>query len=84
DEIVQLYIRDEYSSVTRPVKELKDFQRISLEPGESETVTFTITPEKFALYNIDMKKIVEPGTFKIMVGGSSRDEDLQTVQLTVK
>lgn len=84
EEIVQLYIRDNYSSVTRPVKELKGFQRIALKKGESKTVTFEVTPDKLAFYNADMKYGVEPGTFKIMVGPSSRDEDLQCVALTVK
>jgi len=84
DEVVQMYIRDKVSSVTRPVKELKGFQRITLEPGQTETVTLPITPEHLAFYNIDMKYIVEPGEFEIMVGNSSRDQDLQKVLLRVK
>jgi len=83
-EIVQLYIRDEYSSVTRPVKELKDFARVALAPGETKMVEMTITPDKLAFYDQKMNWIVEPGTFKIMVGASSRDEDLKTAVLTVK
>jgi beta-glucosidase len=71
DEIAQMYIRDEMSSVTRPVKELKDFARSSLAPNETKRVTFKITPSKLAFYNREMKRIVEPGTFQIMVGGSS-------------
>src|SRR5205814_4839420 len=71
DEIVQLYIRDLVSSVTRPVMELKDFKRISLSPGESKTVTFTITPDKLAFYDLNMNRTVEPGWFDIMVGTSS-------------
>ena len=71
DEIVQMYIRDEASSVTRPVKELKDFARITLEPNETKQVTFKITPSKLAFYNREMRRVVEPGTFQIMVGGSS-------------
>jgi len=71
DEIVQLYIHDKISSVTRPIKELKDFSRISLNPGETKTITFTITPDKLEFYNIDMKRVVEPGDFEIMVGKSS-------------
>ena len=71
DEIAQMYIRDEVSSVTRPIKELKDFTRISLEPNETKQVTFKITPSKLAFYNREMKRVVEPGTFQIMVGGSS-------------
>ena len=71
EEVVQLYIRDVVSSVTRPVKELKDFARVSLAAGESKTVTFTITPDKLAFYDLDMKRTVEPGAFDIMVGTSS-------------
>lgn len=84
EEIVQLYIRDDYSSATRPVKELKGFQRVALKKGEIKTVTFEITPDKLAYYDVDMKYGVESGTFKIMVGASSRDEDLQSIALTVK
>ena len=60
-EIVQLYIRDKFSSVTRPVKELKDFARVSLKAGESQVVNFKITPDTLAFYDKKMKKIVEPG-----------------------
>jgi beta-glucosidase len=71
DEIVQLYIRDLVSSVTRPVMELKDFKRITLAPGESRTVTFTITPDKLSFFNLKMERTVEPGAFDIMLGTSS-------------
>lgn len=71
DEIAQMYIRDEVSSVTRPVKELEDFTRISLNPNETKTITFKITPAKLQFFNREMKRGVEPGTFQIMVGGSS-------------
>jgi beta-glucosidase len=71
DEIVQLYIRDLVSSVTRPVLELKDFKRISLAPGESKTVNFTITPDKLSFLDLNMNRVVEPGWFDIMVGQSS-------------
>ncbi len=71
DEIVQLYIRDVVSSVTRPVMELKDFKRIALAPGESKTVTFTITPDKLSFLDMNMNRVVEPGGFEIMVGPSS-------------
>lgn len=84
DEVVQLYIRDKVSSVTRPVKELKGFGRVTLEAGQTATVTFDITPEHLAFWNIDMKFVVEPGEFEIMVGNSSRDQDLQKVLLRVK
>jgi beta-glucosidase len=83
-EVVQMYIRDCISSVTRPVKELKGFQKVSLRPGESRTVALDITPESLAFYDIKMKFAVEPGDFEIMVGDSSRDTDLQTVILTVE
>ena len=81
DEIVQMYIHDKISSVTRSVKDLKGFKRISLKPGETKKVTFNIKPELLAFYNIDMKYVVEPGEFEIMIGNSSRDEDLQKVIL---
>jgi beta-glucosidase len=81
DEVVQLYIRDLVSSVTRPVKELKDFRRISLAPGESKTVKFTITPDKLAFYDLHMERVVEPGQFDIMVGTSS--VKYQTAKLEV-
>jgi len=84
DEVVQLYVRDLVSSVTRPVKELKGFQRLTLAPGERRTVTFEVTPEHLAFYDIDMAWRVEPGEFRLMVGSSSRDEDLQSVTLRVE
>jgi beta-glucosidase len=83
-ETVQLYIRDTYSSVTRPMKELKGFRKISLQPGETQAVSFDVTPELLAFYNVDMKFVVEPGEFQIMVGNSSRDSDLQSVTLVVQ
>ena len=83
DEVVQMYIRDCYSSVTRPVKELKGFQRVSLKPGETKTVALEITPDLLAFYDCEMNFTVEPGDFEIMVGNSSRDGDLQKVVLTV-
>ena len=70
-EIVQLYIRDLYASITRPIKELRGFKKVELQPGETQTVTFTLNPDDFAFYNSEMKRVVEPGTFEIMVGGSS-------------
>ncbi|CAI8419191.1 MAG: Thermostable beta-glucosidase B [Flavobacterium sp. SCGC AAA160-P02] len=83
EEIVQLYIRDVVSSVTRPVKELKGYQRVSLKAGESKTATFTIDPESLAFYDIDMKYCVEPGEFSIMTGSSSANKDLKKTFLTV-
>lgn len=73
DEIVQLYIRDKVSSVTRPVKELKDFKRIHLLSGERKTVTFEITSDKLQFYNLSMERVVEPGEFKVMVGTNSME-----------
>jgi beta-glucosidase len=70
-EIVQLYINDAVSSVTRPVKELKGFQKIALSPGEKKRVRFILTPEELAFYDRNMERIVEPGTFNVMAGSSS-------------
>lgn len=81
DEIAQMYIRDDVSSVTRPVKELKDFARVSIEPNQTKTVTFTITPAKLQFYNREMKRVVEPGTFQIMVGGNSMDLTKATLEV---
>jgi len=72
-EVVQLYIRDLVGSVTRPVKELKDFNKISLKPGETKKITFTVTPEKLKFYDINMNHVVEPGDFKLFVGTNSVD-----------
>jgi beta-glucosidase len=83
EEVVQLYIHDSISSVTRPVKELKGLKRVRLAPGESVKVEFPISTEHLAFTNIDKVYTVEPGEFEIMVGNSSRDEDLKTVILTV-
>ena len=73
DEVTQLYIRDEVSSVTRPVKELRGFRRVSLEPGETKTLEFVLGPDELSFLNRDMKRVVEPGTFKIMAGGNSKE-----------
>ena len=83
DEIVQLYIRDQVSSVTRPIKELKDFRRIHLEPGQTRTVQFVITPDKLSFLNQDMRRVVEPGLFDIMVGPSSSSDKLLTAKLEI-
>ena len=72
-EVVQLYIRDVVGSITRPVKELKGFQKISLKAGETKTVTFNITTNDLKFYNSNLKYDWEPGDFVIMVGGNSRD-----------
>ena len=82
DEVVQLYIRDEVSSVTRPVKELKGFRRVTLQPGETRTVTFELGPEAFRLWNLEMKRVVEPGDFEIMAGDNS--VELKTATLAIR
>ena len=84
DEVVQMYIRDVFSSVTRPVKELRGFKKIHLNPGETKTVTLPIQPEHLAFTDINKKYTVEPGDFIIMVGNSSQDSDLQKLILTVR
>jgi len=71
DEVVQLYIRDMAASVTRPLRELKGFERVTLQPGERRRVTFTLTPEHLGFYDRDMRFIVEPGMFGVFVGNSS-------------
>lgn len=72
-ETVQLYIRDLVASVSRPVKELKGFERIALKAGESRDVTFTVTPDMLKFYNAELKHVLEPGDFEVMVGPNSRD-----------
>lgn len=76
-EVVQLYIRDCYSSVVRPLKELKGFQKVFLNPGETKTVSFEIHENDLMFYNLEMKRVAEPGDFEIMIGNSSRDIDLK-------
>ena len=84
EEIVQLYIRDRFSSVTRPVKELKDFARVSLAPGESKTVEFAVTAEKLSFLDMNFRPVVEPGEFIVMTGSSSADEDLLKTSFHVR
>ena len=81
DEVVQLYVRDDEASVTRPVIELKRFERVTLLPGERRTVSFELTPDDLALWNPEMKKVVEPGTFTISAGPNSAD--LKSARLKV-
>lgn len=83
EEVVQLYIRDEFSSVTRPIKELKGYQRISLNPGETKSVTFELKAESFAFYDMNYDYVVEPGDFSIMTGNSSDDKNLKKINLNV-
>jgi beta-glucosidase len=73
DEVVQLYVRDVVASMTRPVKELKGFQRVTLQPGEKRRVEFTLTHDHLAFWNREMRFVVEPGEFRVMVGSNSRD-----------
>ena len=72
-EVVQLYLRDLVGSTTRPVKELKGFEKIYLKAGESRVVNFTITPEMLKFYNYNLQFVAEPGEFEVMIGGNSRD-----------
>jgi beta-glucosidase len=84
DAVVQLYIRQDYTLPTRPVKELKDFRRVTLAAGETKTVLMTLTPSKLGHVGIDHRFVVEPGLFKVMVGMSSRTSDLTTIPLIVR
>ncbi|SEQ09068.1 glycoside hydrolase family 3 N-terminal domain-containing protein [Neolewinella agarilytica] len=83
EEVVQMYVRDDHASVGRYLKMLKGFKRVSLAQGETKTVTFPLGFEELALYDKDMERVVEPGTFTIYVGASSQADDLQATQLTV-
>jgi beta-glucosidase len=82
DEVVQLYVRDDAASITRPVLELKRFQRVTLRPGERRTLRFTLTPEDLSLWNLQMLRVVEPGTFTISSGPNSAQ--LRSATLTVR
>ena len=80
-EVVQLYVRDMVGSIARPVSELKDFKRIFLKAGETQTVTFTITANKLKFYDNDLRYDCEPGDFQLMVGRNSAD--VQTLPFTL-
>ncbi|GGK10789.1 beta-glucosidase [Yeosuana aromativorans] len=82
-EVVQLYIRDDVSSYTRPVKELKGYKRVAVKAGETKTVTIPISAESLAFYDKDFNFVVEPGTFTIMTGSSSADKDLMKTTISV-
>ncbi|PQJ72675.1 beta-xylosidase [Polaribacter butkevichii] len=84
DEVVQMYVRDDYASVGRYLKMLKGFKRITLKPGETKTVSFNLGFNELNVLNQQMKKVVEPGTFTISVGTSSMEKDLQTASLRAK
>jgi beta-glucosidase len=81
EEVAQLYIRDCIASVTRPVKELKGFKRVFLKPGQKKKVEFMLTPEDLSFTGIDMKRVIEPGTFEVMVGGNSVDLKKATFEI---
>ena len=83
DEVVQLYIRDEISSATRPVKELRGYQRVHLNAGETKNITIKLNAESFAFYDLKFNYVVEPGDFTIMVGNSSDDKSLTKTIFTV-
>jgi beta-glucosidase len=72
-DVVQLYVRDEVGSVARPVRELKAFQRVTLKPGESRAVTLRVATQDLAFYGLDMKRVVEPGSFRVYVGPNSAE-----------
>ena len=73
EEVVHLYLKDEVAMTVRPVKELKDFKKIFLQPGESKVITFKIDKEKLSFYNEKLQWITQPGTFELMIGSSSAD-----------
>src|SRR5476651_1606257 len=77
EEVVQLYLRDMVSQPVRPIKELKGFQKVMLQPGETKTITFTIDKEKLAFYNEALERITQPGEFGLMIGSASDDIRLQ-------
>ncbi|MEZ0471865.1 glycoside hydrolase family 3 N-terminal domain-containing protein [Luteimonas salinilitoris] len=81
DEVVQLYLRDDVASFTRPVKELRGFQRVTLQPGESRTLRFRLEPEAMALLDADLRPVVEPGTFTVFAGGSSAETSETTFEV---
>lgn len=78
DEVVQLYIKDEYASVARPMMELKGFQRIHLKKGESKTIIFQVTPDMLTMLDKDLNRVIEPGDFRVLIGASSNDMRLRT------
>lgn len=83
DEVVQLYLHDVLASVTRPVKELRDFRRVSIAAGATATIQMEITPDKLSFHDINMKYGVEPGAIEVLIGTSSRDADLKKLLLNV-
>ena len=84
DEVVQLYVHDLVSSVTRPVKELAAFERLTLRPGEKKTVTFSLGPEALSLVDRRMQRVVEPGTFEVLLGTSSNTTLRETLEVAAR
>jgi Fibronectin type III-like domain len=84
DEVVQLYIRDQVSSVTRPIKELRGFARVTLKPGESKTVSFALGPEELSMIDRRMQRVVEPGRFDLMVGTSATPALMETLDVAAR
>ncbi len=85
EEVVQLYIKDVESDSPRPIKDLRGYERLNIQPGETKTVTFDVTPDKLAYWNVEQHDyVVEPGEFKLLVGSSSDDNDLKGVSLIVE
>lgn len=82
EEVVQLYIRDLFASITRPVKELRDFKKVKIEPAQSKTVSFVLSREDFSFYNQYSEEVVESGKFKIFIGTNSRD--VQETEVAIK
>jgi beta-glucosidase len=82
EEVVQLYLRDHHASLIRPIKELKGFQKIGLEPGETTTVRFELSTKELGFYNVDGEWIVEAGAFTVMVG--NRSDELQEVRISLE
>ena len=77
-EVVQLYLEDVLASVSTPVKELRGFAKVFLQPGETKTCVFELTPDDLALYDANLRRVVEPGQFRVLVGASSEDIRMQT------
>jgi beta-glucosidase len=84
EEVAQLYIRDLVGSISRPVLELKGFQKVMLKKGERKTLTFRLTPDALKFYNNDLQFVAEPGDFEVFVGGSSRDLQMATFKLAAR
>ncbi|EFR99828.1 periplasmic beta-glucosidase [Listeria seeligeri FSL N1-067] len=80
-EVIQIYVQDVTATISRPVKELKEFEKVALQPGEEKTVTFELTTEAFSFYNHQLEKVQEPGVHRIFVGTSSENVDTFEVEV---